>query len=83
MSVFTLLLLTAVSFLVLYTQRSSLASQPTSVWREKSDDRVLFRIFCLGGKIRVEIDGGQGSAAEGRCFLGGSGGMPPRKFLKF
>ena len=51
------------------------------MWREKSDDRVLFRIFCLGGKIRVEIDGGQGSAAEGRCFLGGSGGMPPRKYL--
>ena len=22
--------------------------------------RVLFRIFCLGEKIRVEIDGGQG-----------------------
>jgi len=42
--------------------------------------RVLSRIFCLGEKIRVEIDGGRGVC--GCCFVGGSGGMPPQKILK-
>jgi len=32
--------------------------------------------------MKVEIDGGGGSAAEGRCFLGGSGGMLPQKCFK-
>ena len=41
--------------------------------------RVLFRIFCLGEKIRVGIDGGQDPR--------GAGGIPPppspRKKLNF
>ena len=36
----------------------------------------------MGEKIRVEIDGGQGSVAEGRHFVGGCGGMPPQKIFK-
>ena len=38
-----------------------------------------FYLF-LGEKIRVEIDGGWGSVAEGRCSLGGLGACPPEMF---
>ena len=46
--------------------------------------RVLSRIFSLGGKIRLEIDGWGGGGGVGGCghrpeFSRGSGGMPPQK----
>ena len=54
--------------------------------------RVLSRIFSLGEKIRLEIDGGWGggggggggggrAAVIGQSFLGGSGGMSPEFFV--
>ena len=52
--------------------------------------RVLSRIFSLGEKIRLEIDGGWGegggvggggAATTGWSFLGGYGGMLPQKIF--
>ena len=46
--------------------------------------RVLFRIFCLGEKIRVEIDGGWGVCGRRPLFSRvGLGACPPRKFFNF
>jgi len=39
--------------------------------------------FCLGEKIGVEIDGGQGVCSRRALFSRGSGGMPPQKTFKF
>jgi len=45
--------------------------------------RVLFRIFWLGYKIRVEIDGGRGVCSRRLLFSrGGLGHAPPGKIFK-